>query len=131
MGTVTNLDCYATRVRDTASDCPEPDHYQKLQARIAAESATVVVCGMGYVGLPLAKAITEGASPIFQLARFWTSELRRPIVVVTNQSGIARDELELVRSIDIATIHIDHAIAVEEERAVTHKSCWFKCWRSR
>jgi D-glycero-D-manno-heptose 1,7-bisphosphate phosphatase len=27
---------------------------------------------------------------IFQLARFWTNELRRPIVVVTNQSGIGR-----------------------------------------
>jgi D-glycero-D-manno-heptose 1,7-bisphosphate phosphatase len=26
----------------------------------------------------------------FQLARFWTSELRQPIVVVTNQSGIGR-----------------------------------------
>jgi D-glycero-D-manno-heptose 1,7-bisphosphate phosphatase len=25
---------------------------------------------------------------IFDLARFWTNELRRPIVVVTNQSGI-------------------------------------------
>jgi D-glycero-D-manno-heptose 1,7-bisphosphate phosphatase len=27
---------------------------------------------------------------IFQLARFWANELRRPIVVVTNQSGIGR-----------------------------------------
>jgi D-glycero-D-manno-heptose 1,7-bisphosphate phosphatase len=27
---------------------------------------------------------------IFDLARFWTNELRRPIVVVTNQSGIDR-----------------------------------------
>jgi D-glycero-D-manno-heptose 1,7-bisphosphate phosphatase len=27
---------------------------------------------------------------IFELARFWTKELRRPIVVVTNQSGIGR-----------------------------------------
>jgi len=27
---------------------------------------------------------------IFELARFWTNELRRPIVVVTNQSGIGR-----------------------------------------
>jgi D-glycero-D-manno-heptose 1,7-bisphosphate phosphatase len=25
---------------------------------------------------------------IFDLARFWTNELRRPIVIVTNQSGI-------------------------------------------
>jgi len=27
---------------------------------------------------------------IFELARFWTNEMRRPIVVVTNQSGIGR-----------------------------------------
>ena len=27
---------------------------------------------------------------IFQLARFWTNELHRPIVVVSNQSGIGR-----------------------------------------
>jgi D-glycero-D-manno-heptose 1,7-bisphosphate phosphatase len=27
---------------------------------------------------------------IFELARFWTNELRRPIVVVSNQSGIGR-----------------------------------------
>src|SRR5262245_27012774 len=27
---------------------------------------------------------------IFELARFWTNELRRPIVVITNQSGIGR-----------------------------------------
>jgi D-glycero-D-manno-heptose 1,7-bisphosphate phosphatase len=27
---------------------------------------------------------------IFELARFWTNKLRRPIVVVTNQSGIGR-----------------------------------------
>jgi histidinol phosphatase-like enzyme len=27
---------------------------------------------------------------IFELARFWTNELQRPIVVVTNQSGIGR-----------------------------------------
>ena len=27
---------------------------------------------------------------IFELARFWTNELCRPIVVITNQSGIGR-----------------------------------------
>ena len=27
---------------------------------------------------------------IFELARFWTNDLRRPIVVITNQSGIGR-----------------------------------------
>jgi D-glycero-D-manno-heptose 1,7-bisphosphate phosphatase len=32
----------------------------------------------------------EFAPGIFQLARFWATELRRPIVVVTNQSGIGR-----------------------------------------
>lgn len=32
----------------------------------------------------------EFVSGIFELARFWTNELRRPIIVVTNQSGIGR-----------------------------------------
>src|SRR5262245_65833484 len=32
----------------------------------------------------------EFAPGIFDLARFWTNELQRPIVVVTNQSGIGR-----------------------------------------
>ncbi len=32
----------------------------------------------------------EFVSGIFELARFWTNELRRLIVVVTNQSGIGR-----------------------------------------
>jgi D-glycero-D-manno-heptose 1,7-bisphosphate phosphatase len=31
---------------------------------------------------------------IFALARFWTNELRRPIVVVTNQSGIGRGHFD-------------------------------------
>jgi D-glycero-D-manno-heptose 1,7-bisphosphate phosphatase len=32
----------------------------------------------------------EFVSGIFELARFWTDELRRPIVVIPNQSGIGR-----------------------------------------
>jgi D-glycero-D-manno-heptose 1,7-bisphosphate phosphatase len=32
----------------------------------------------------------EFVAGIFQLARFWATELQRPIVVVTNQSGIGR-----------------------------------------
>jgi UDP-N-acetyl-D-glucosamine dehydrogenase len=67
MGTVTNPDRYATQVRDTANDCLELNYYQKLQAKIADESATVAVCGMGYVGLPLAKAITERGFPVIGL----------------------------------------------------------------
>jgi D-glycero-D-manno-heptose 1,7-bisphosphate phosphatase len=31
---------------------------------------------------------------IFALARFWTNEVRRPIVVVTNQSGIGRGHFD-------------------------------------
>jgi D-glycero-D-manno-heptose 1,7-bisphosphate phosphatase len=34
--------------------------------------------------------LLEFVPGIFQLARFWANELRRPIVVVTNQSGIGR-----------------------------------------
>jgi D-glycero-D-manno-heptose 1,7-bisphosphate phosphatase len=41
----------------------------------------------GYIHRPDQFEFVPG---IFQLARFWTSELRRPIVVVTNQSGIGR-----------------------------------------
>jgi D-glycero-D-manno-heptose 1,7-bisphosphate phosphatase len=41
----------------------------------------------GYVHRPDQFEFVPG---IFALARFWTNELRRPIVVVTNQSGIGR-----------------------------------------
>jgi hypothetical protein len=34
----------------------------------------------------------------------------------------SRDELELVEAMDIAAIHIGHAVAVEKERAVTHNA---------
>jgi UDP-N-acetyl-D-glucosamine dehydrogenase len=37
----------------------EPAGYRNLQAKIARKSATVAVCGMGYVGLPLSSAISE------------------------------------------------------------------------
>jgi D-glycero-D-manno-heptose 1,7-bisphosphate phosphatase len=33
---------------------------------------------------------SSSSSGIFRLARFWANELRRPIVVITNQSGIGR-----------------------------------------
>jgi D-glycero-D-manno-heptose 1,7-bisphosphate phosphatase len=41
----------------------------------------------GYVHRPEQFEFVPG---IFELARFWTTELGRPIVVVTNQSGIGR-----------------------------------------
>jgi D-glycero-D-manno-heptose 1,7-bisphosphate phosphatase len=41
----------------------------------------------GYVHRPEQFEFVPG---IFELARFWTAELGRPIVVVTNQSGIGR-----------------------------------------
>jgi hypothetical protein len=41
----------------------------------------------GYVHRPDQFVFVPG---IFELARFWTNELHRPIVVVTNQSGIGR-----------------------------------------
>jgi D-glycero-D-manno-heptose 1,7-bisphosphate phosphatase len=41
----------------------------------------------GYVYRPDQFEFVPG---IFELARFWTNELRRPIIVVTNQSGIGR-----------------------------------------
>jgi D-glycero-D-manno-heptose 1,7-bisphosphate phosphatase len=41
----------------------------------------------GYVHRPDQFELVPG---IFELARFWTNELGRPIVVITNQSGIGR-----------------------------------------
>ena len=41
----------------------------------------------GYVHRPEEFEFVPG---IFRLARFWATELRRPIVVITNQSGIGR-----------------------------------------
>jgi D-glycero-D-manno-heptose 1,7-bisphosphate phosphatase len=47
----------------------------------------VINVDRGYIHRPDQFEFVPG---IFELARFWTSELRRPIVVVTNQSGIGR-----------------------------------------
>jgi D-glycero-D-manno-heptose 1,7-bisphosphate phosphatase len=47
----------------------------------------VINIDRGYVHRPEQFEFVPG---IFELARFWTNELRRPIVVVTNQSGIGR-----------------------------------------
>jgi len=44
----------------------------------------------------------------------WPLQLIRP---EPSQSKNARDELELVRSMDIATIHIDHAVTIQKESA--------------
>jgi len=45
----------------------EPACYRHLQTKIARKSATVAVCGMGYVGLPLSRAITEQGFPVIGL----------------------------------------------------------------
>ncbi len=50
-----------------ASSEAEPAHYRSLQAKIAKKTATVAVCGMGYVGLPLSRAITEQGFPVIGL----------------------------------------------------------------
>jgi D-glycero-D-manno-heptose 1,7-bisphosphate phosphatase len=47
----------------------------------------VINADSGYVHRPDQFEFVPG---IFELARFWTNELRRPIVVITNQSGIGR-----------------------------------------
>ena len=47
----------------------------------------VINVDRGYVHRPDQFEFVPG---IFQLARFWTNELHRPIVVVSNQSGIGR-----------------------------------------
>jgi UDP-N-acetyl-D-glucosamine dehydrogenase len=45
----------------------EPACYRTLRASIAKETAVVAVCGMGYVGLPLCRAITEQGFPVVGL----------------------------------------------------------------
>src|SRR6516165_8056929 len=45
----------------------EPAHYRTLWASISKKSATVAICGMGYVGLPLCRAITEQGFPVIGL----------------------------------------------------------------
>jgi D-glycero-D-manno-heptose 1,7-bisphosphate phosphatase len=47
----------------------------------------VINVDRGYIHRPDQCEFVPG---IFDLARFWTNELERPIVVVTNQSGIGR-----------------------------------------
>jgi D-glycero-D-manno-heptose 1,7-bisphosphate phosphatase len=47
----------------------------------------VINVDRGYIHRPEQFEFVPG---IFELDRFWTNELRRPIVVVTNQSGIGR-----------------------------------------
>jgi hypothetical protein len=47
-----------------AANEAEPACYQALQARIAQKTAAVAVCGMGCVGLPLSRAITEQGFPV-------------------------------------------------------------------
>jgi hypothetical protein len=54
------------------------------QGRLIARFFSTVMASSSGPGLP----------GIFELARFWTNELRRPIVVVTNQSGIGRGYLD-------------------------------------
>jgi UDP-N-acetyl-D-glucosamine dehydrogenase len=45
----------------------EPACYRILRARIAKKTAVVAVCGMGYVGLPLCRAIIEQGLPVIGL----------------------------------------------------------------
>jgi D-glycero-D-manno-heptose 1,7-bisphosphate phosphatase len=52
----------------------------------------------GYVHRPDQFEFVPG---IFELARFWTHELRRPIIVVTNQSGIGRGYFDESAYVDL------------------------------
>ena len=54
----------------------------------------------------------------------WPPQLIRP---EPRQWENSRDELELVRAMDVAAIHIDHAVAVEEEGATVHGSSASRC----
>src|SRR5262245_31874662 len=68
----------------------ESDRGQRLLSNGSAlflDRDGVINVDHGYVHRPDQFEFVGG---IFELARFWTNELRRPIVVVTNQSGIGR-----------------------------------------
>jgi UDP-N-acetyl-D-glucosamine dehydrogenase len=51
----------------TAPSEAEPAEYRALRTSIAKKTAAVAVCGMGYVGLPLSRAITEHGFPVVGL----------------------------------------------------------------
>src|SRR5262245_31866906 len=50
-----------------ATTADEPACYRTLRAKIAKKNAMVAVCGMGYVGLPLSRAIWEQGFPVVGL----------------------------------------------------------------
>jgi D-glycero-D-manno-heptose 1,7-bisphosphate phosphatase len=58
-----------------------------LRSALFLDRDGVINVDHGYVHRPEQFELVPG---IFELARFWTNELGRPIVVVTNQSGIGR-----------------------------------------
>ena len=52
---------YVGRMSTQSATTPVPTAFAELLARIESGSATVGICGLGYVGLPLAKAAFEGS----------------------------------------------------------------------
>src|SRR5262245_34597258 len=66
-GNVANgIDFDAACKRAAATEA-EPVCYRTLRASIAKKTAAVAICGMGYVGLPLCRAITEQGFPVIGL----------------------------------------------------------------
>lgn len=51
----------------TGTSEAEPACYRSLHAKISKKTAAVAVCGMGYVGLPLCRAITDHGFPLIGL----------------------------------------------------------------
>src|SRR5947209_3131001 len=60
-----DLNGTATLTGEQAAEAPRAsDHYQALLARILRKHAAVGIIGLGYVGLPLARAFTAGGFPV-------------------------------------------------------------------
>jgi hypothetical protein len=53
--------------KTTAAAEAEPAGYRTLRASIAKKTAAVAICGMGYVGLLLCRAIIEQGFPVIGL----------------------------------------------------------------
>src|SRR5262245_47683162 len=77
-----------TRLGRYEAGCsPAQRHQHSNGAALFLDRDGVINVDRGYVHR---RDQFEFIAGIFPLARFWTNELRRPIVVVSNQSGIGR-----------------------------------------
>ena len=82
----------------------------------------------GYVHRPGQFEFVPG---IFQLARFWTKELHRPIIVVSNQSGIGRGYFDEKAHADLCDSFEAEGAAVARVTLPLSPSAWHRRVPSR